>query len=151
MDSVRTVGIIFHQKNDASFDAVQGIIRELKETGKKVSVIGYIDANFIPEFYRIRKGFHFFCKQDINWYSIPEPAFVEDFIRERFDLLIDLSIEDHFPLEYIFALSTARFKAGKFVQGSDHADLSIDIGSNRDVFYLTQQIKHYLSLINTKY
>ncbi len=144
------VGVLFKQTDEENFEAVQDCVRMLAEGGKQVFVIGYVDSKEIPDFYLLRKGFNFFCRNDINWYGIPQPAFVNDFIEREFDLLIDLSLDNVFPIDYIFAISKARFKTGEYAVRAEHADLSIDTGLNRNVGYLTQQIYHYLSILNKK-
>jgi hypothetical protein len=145
-----TVGIVFHQTDDKNFTAIQDFLKSLSAEGKQISAIGYIDSQKIPDFYLLRKGFNFFCTEDLNWFFHPEPAFVNDFIEREFDILINLSIDNVFPVEYIYALSKAKFKTGKFRNGSTYADLAIDIKDNRDVSYLIQHITHYLRIINKK-
>ncbi len=150
MADARTVGIIFHQEDNKSFEAVQRFVETLAKEGKQISVIGYIESKIIPDIYLLRKGYSFFCLKDLNWFCSPKPSFVYDFIEKDFDLLINLSIDSLFPVEYIYALSKAKFKVGKYTNGSEHADLLIDIKSSRDINYLIQQIIYYLSIINKK-
>jgi hypothetical protein len=145
-----TIGILFHQSDDKSFAAVQDLLKSLASEGKQIAAIGYIDSRKIPDFYLLRKGFNFFCIADLDWFYQPEPTFISDFIEREFDILINLSIDNRFPVEYIYALSKAKFKTGKYRNGSSHADLSIDIKNNRDVSYLIQHIIHYLRIINKK-
>lgn len=144
---VSAVGVIFNQTDEKNFEYVQEYVRTMAADGKQVFGIGYVNSKEIPDFYLLRNGFNFFCRKDINWYGIPQPVFVNDFIEREFDLLIDLSIDNIFPVEYIFSLSRAKFKTGHYAIRAQHADLSIDIGSSRDVGYLTKQINHYLGLL----
>lgn len=145
-----TVGILFQPVDDKSFETVKLFLKSLTEEGKQIFAIGYVDSPKIPDFYLLRKGINFFCKHDLSLFFRPEPVFVDDFIEREFDLLINLSVDNLYPLEYIYALSKAKFKAAKSLNGSDHSDLTIDIKTNRDVEFLIQQITHYLSLINKK-
>ena len=52
---------------------------------------------------------------------------VDAFIKEPFDLLINLSLEDYYPIRYIIALSPALFKVGKFDANEIYLDFMIDI------------------------
>jgi hypothetical protein len=62
--------------------------------------------------------------------------------------LIDLNINNDFPLEYISTLSVATFKVGATGSYRDEEfDLTINIGENQSTKYLVTQIKHYLSMI----
>ncbi len=150
MVDAQTVGIVFKLSDDAVFRAVNDYLKELTAEGKQVFVIGYIDAREIPDTWLLRKGYNFFCMKDLNLYFIPELPFVKDFLKREFDLLINLSIDRTFPVDYIFAVSKAKFKTGKFFEGYDYSDLAIDIKESRDVGYLTEQMTHYLRIIHPK-
>jgi hypothetical protein len=145
-----TVGIIFHDIDVPSFKSIQGFLKSLAADGKQIYAIGFLEAEEIPDFYLLRRGFDFFCLADINWFGKPEVDFIEEFIKMEFDLLINLSIDNLFSLEYIYAMSKARFKVSNYINGSRHADLIINIKERRDVGYLIEQISHYLSIINKK-
>lgn len=150
LSDAANVGIIFQQTDNQSFEAVRLFIKSLEAVGKKVFALGYVDSRKIPDFYLLRKGYNFFCQEDLNWYFRPGAAVVNDFLEKEFDLVINLCIDNFFPVEYIYALSKARFRAGKFISGSEYSDLSIDIKDSRDINYLIGQITHYLSIINSK-
>ncbi len=147
---IMTVGVIFQATDNKDFESVNEFIKELKAEGKEISVIGYIESEKIPDSYLLRKGYQFFCTKQLNWYYSPKLPFIDDFIEKEFDLLINLSLDNLFPLYYLFALSKARLKAGKHFDSSEYSDLSIDIKNRRDVRYLTEQITHYLKIINQK-
>jgi hypothetical protein len=150
LEDAGTVGIIFHQTDNKSFETVQRFLKSLASEGKQIVAIGYIQSRKIPDFYLLRRGFNFFCVKDLNWYCRPEPEFAKEFMHREFDILINLSMDNLFPVEYIYALSRARFKAGKFTNGSGYTDLAIDIKESRDIEYLIENISHYLRLINKK-
>lgn len=147
---VRSIGVLFMKTDNKDFEVVQSFVRSLREDGKDVFAIGYVEAREIPDFYLLRRGFNFFCMHDLNWFYRPEPVFVSDFINREFDLLINLSIDNPFPLDFIYALSKARFKAGMLTDGYGHSDLAIDIKEKKDIEYLIQQLTHYLYIINKK-
>lgn len=144
-----SIGIVLHQVDNDIFEVIQNFIRELINEGKKVKTVGYVDLKTIPDHFLLRKGVSFFCREELNWYSVPEADFIDQFINEEFDLLIDLSLINYFPVEYIFALSRARFKVSRFNEGNSHADLCIDIKSKTDISYLIQQLNHYLRQIKS--
>ncbi|MFP4365680.1 MAG: DUF6913 domain-containing protein [Bacteroidales bacterium] len=150
LEDATRIGVIFHQTDYNSFESVQKFLKKLAEDGKQIFAIGFIEKKEIPQEYVLKKGFNFFCLKELNWYFKPEPVFVADFIERDFDLLINLSIDNVFPVDYIFALSNARFKVGKYSAEYEFADLSIDIKKSGDIDYLIMQISHYLSEINVK-
>jgi hypothetical protein len=145
-----TIGILFHHIDNDSLRSVHDFIKKLTKEGKQVIAIGYIETKEIPDFYLLKRGFDFFCLKDLNWHYKPEAEFLQDFTDREFDLLINLSMDNFFPVEYIYALSRAKFKAGRYTPDYDYDDMTIDIKDNRDVKFLIQQISHYLGLIKSK-
>ncbi len=147
---ISLVGVIFQPTRKQDFESVNEFIKELKAEGKQIFAIGYLESEEIPDSYLLRKGYHFFCTKELNWYFRPESPFIDDFLEREFDLVINLSLETLFPVDYIFALSKARLKAGKYFDNSEYSDISIDIKNSCDVRYLAEQITHYLKIINKK-
>jgi hypothetical protein len=110
--------------------------------------MGFVDDQEIPDHYLLRKGFQFFCQKDLKWSKVPGVPFVRDFSVKTFDILFDLSLEDHFPVNYILKLSPATYKIGRLVKHTEY-DLMIDIEKEISINYLIEQIRHYLSIIHT--
>ncbi|NJM15859.1 MAG: hypothetical protein HC896_11270, partial [Bacteroidales bacterium] len=68
----------------------------------------------------------------------PISVTVESFIQTKFDILINLSLEPSYPIEYVVALSNAQFKVGKFEQDNLHLDLMIDLTKEMETFRTIQ-------------
>ncbi len=127
VEDARHVGIIYNATESVSFEIIRGLVKDLAHDSRKVTVLGYVDSKKLIDNYLYRKGFEFFSKNELNWYFKPVSPVVEQFIKEPFDLLIDLSLEDHYPIRYIAALSPAKFKTGKYSPDEDILDFMIDI------------------------
>ena len=151
MDDAKTFGIIFEASNKDHVELVKKYAGYLKEMRKKVKVIGYCDAKEIPEFTYSRLEYEFFLKKDLSWYFKPSGMEIDNFIREEFDVLIDLNLEDHFPLQYIAALSRAKCKVGKFSnEKKEIYDLMIEVDPDKSFKYFLRQVDTYLVMINKK-
>ena len=88
-------------------------------------------------------------KSDLNFWFIPSSEAMAEVMEEDFDLLIDLSLADDFPVKAIFALSKAKLKAAAAISyRNEFGDVLIDIKSQPQTAYLITQLKHYLSQIN---
>lgn len=85
---------------------------------------------------------------DLNWWGIPKPDKIGDFIEMQFDLLLCLAQETNYSVEYIIALSNSKFKIGSSQNDQNHFDLNIKIGENKDVMYLAKQQIFYLAQLN---
>jgi hypothetical protein len=127
ISDARHIGIIYNATEFVSFEIIRNLVKELTHNSAKVTVLGYVDSKKLIDHYLYRKGFDFFSKNELNWYSKPVSPVVEHFIEEKFDLLISLSLEEYYPIRYITALSPALFKAGKYSDNEHYLDFMIDI------------------------
>jgi hypothetical protein len=147
--TARSAGILFSCRNEAEFEAVKEFKQFLESEAIDTSVLGYVDDQEVPDHYLLRKGFSFFCQKDLKWSKVPGVLFVNDFSRQPFDILFDLSLEDHFPVNYVLKLSPASYKVGRLVTHKEY-DLMINIDKETSIVFLIEQIRHYLSIIHTK-
>lgn len=85
---------------------------------------------------------------DLNWWGIPKPEKVNDFLDMNFDLLLNIAFEPNFAVDYVTALSKARFKIGSSPNNENHFDLNINVGENKDPLYLAKQQIFYLAQLN---
>ncbi|QIA07988.1 hypothetical protein G0Q07_09725 [Draconibacterium halophilum] len=85
---------------------------------------------------------------DLNWWGIPKPEKVSDFIEMKLDLLLCLASEKNYAVDYITALSHAKFKIGSSETDNSYFDLNIKIGQNKDTMFLAQQQIFYLAQLN---
>lgn len=145
-ETAQSAGILFSPANEESFNEVKNFLTFLSDNDMKVIALGYYPGKKIPAPYLMRKGINLYCNTDLNWYYKPKNELIDQFIKQEFDILFDLNLEDYFTTKYVGSLSKASFKVGKSHENAYH-DLVIDIHKNNTVEYLTEQIKHYLKLI----
>ena len=87
---------------------------------------------------------------DLNWWGIPKPETTQDFMSVHFDLLLNIALKQNFVLDYITALTPAKFKVGTSNHEINYFDLNINIGENQDTMFLVKQQIFYLSQLNKK-
>ena len=150
-ESARKIGIIFYASTGAEFDHAMGLVNFLTEKNIDVALLVYCPEKEVPQNFFLRKHSKVFTKKDLNWYNKPLPLFVEKFISINFDILIDLSMQEVFPLRWVATLSLAKFKVGALHYYGNPNDLMISLKSNQDIGFLITQIKHYLNLINNRF
>jgi hypothetical protein len=139
IEEARNIGIIYNATEYISFEIIRNLVKELSSDSRKVTVLGYVDSKKLIDHYLYRKGFDFFSKNELNWYSRPVSSVVDNFIKEPFDLLINLSLEDHYPIRYITALSPAVLKAGRYHPDEKHLDFMIDIEKEKQTMKSLRQ------------
>ena len=71
---------------------------------------------------------------------------IDNFLREDYDILIDLSLKKFYPLTYLAVASPAKFKVGRCRNDISVYDLSIDNSKKQNLAYLIDKIDHYLNL-----
>ena len=73
---------------------------------------------------------------------------VQGFIEKEFDLLIDVTLEEHRPLKVVGGLSRARCKVGRFSEeNTRYYDLMIKVDKKQNLAEFISQIQHYLTII----
>lgn len=130
--SAKQVGIIFDATNPIYFETIKNLVKDLNHKKIEVTVLGYINHKDVPELYLYRKGFDFFTRNELNWKFIPESAIVTGFINKPFDILINLTLDQSFPIRYVASRSKAHFKVATFDQWEYLFDMTIDLQKERE-------------------
>jgi hypothetical protein len=146
-ETSKNIGVIFKTDIQSDFELVKRFLQFLTEQDNKVVAICFVDSKKVPDYYLLRKGFNFFSRGELSFFFIPKSQFILDFIERPFDILIDLSIDSNFPLNYISYLSKAKFKIGKQKKQQDQFDVMIDTTKDNTVEALITQIKHYVPVL----
>ena len=60
----------------------------------------------------------------------PKTEITGDFIKTRFDILIDLGSKEYYPMDYVLRMSDASFKIGKFGENTPF-DFMLNIDNNK--------------------
>jgi len=151
LNNAKSIGIIYNDNEQKSNEIIKEFVSFLSQKDIQVYVVEFINKKIKSENYIKKKGFNYFSLNDLNWFYKPKSIIVDEFINNDFDILIDLSLNNNcFPVQYINALSKAKFKIGKFYETPNFYDFMINIDSNNDLSFFIEQIKHYLSMINSK-
>ena len=148
-DNAKTIAILFDSTDKSDYELMKKYVSYLREYHKKVKVIGFYNVKEVPDFAYSKLEYDFFSIKSLNLIGKPKPLFVEQFIEEEFDLLIDLNLNNRFPLKYISSLSKAQFKVGNYSKkNTSMYDLMIDISKTPNLKYFMQQVDVYLAMIN---
>lgn len=150
LDLAQTVGVIFSANSQESYDRASKFANFMINTKEiQVFALGYVDNKQMLKFFSDKRGFKFFSSKNCNWYGKPKNPSVDFFIDKQFDILIDLSLEHSFPIEYIVSLSKSKLKVGRFEERKDHIyDFMIDVSKQPTLDNLINQIELYLSIVN---
>ena len=148
-ENSKSIGILFDATQKDDLELATRYVKYLKDHKKRIKAIGFFQGKTIPDMVFSKLEFDYFTKKDLNWYFKPMPGFVDQFIDEEFDILIDLNLDLAFPLQYISELSKAKFKIGKFQEGNTHYDFMIDVPEDKGIKYFLRNLDLYIQQINT--
>ena len=142
LDLAKTAGVLWDIDQKESFERVEN---ELRNAGIKSSGLCYFPTKkaVVPEDIT-----GFTRKQTRCWTEIPKTQLAEDFIHQKFDILIDLTGQKYFPAVYLTALSESAFKIGYSGYPVNYFDLNIEFGEQPETSQLADQILYYLKRIN---
>lgn len=148
---VKTIGILFDAGSKEEFELVKKYVNYLRDMKKRVKAIGFFNQKTIPPLTYSKLEFDFFSQKELNWQNCPNSIYVKNFIADSYDLLLDLNIQDLFPLRYIATLSKARFKVGRTSERNTAIfDLMINIDQSKNLKFFLRNVDEYLFLINKK-
>ena len=135
---IEQVGLLFEVGEVDERHEAEAFAQFLKKQGKKVFLLGYLDDQTKET---LHFPFNFFKRNDVNWLGIPKGDVIQHFYAKKFDLLVNLSLKKHKPLEYICATVSASVKIGPIPGHSEHSyDVIVDTGSNGTVRDLRNEI-----------
>ncbi len=143
--TAKYVGVVCATEDEASTSLLKDFLHLLTQKGIKYLVLGYFDGKKIPDNFLYWKGMEFITQNDLNFFFIPKSPAVDKFINEPFDLLINCSIKEYFPVEYVAQMSVAKCKVGTLHKDPSDYDLMFDIEKQKNVGYFLENLKLYLS------
>jgi hypothetical protein len=150
LTSAHTVALLYYVSDEPTYKMAELILSQLTAMNMKVRVVCYTDLKIIPHYFIPKITQDIITAKDVNWRFQPVKTFVKEFINAEYDILIDLSLNDHLPLLYCSALSKAGLKVGRFQE--DHRmfyDLMIHSLPDETIETFAEQVIYYLSRINT--
>jgi len=147
-NTAKTIGILFDAGNAEDLRHVKEFGKYLASIHIEFSTLGYLDSEIVSDDLLFLGNINIFCQKDLDFFFRPSHRDALEFMSKRFDILIDLSLKNHYPLRYIANLSPAIFKVGQYTEGNTIHDLMIDIHSKPTIVYLIEQIKNYVSILN---
>lgn len=149
----RKVAIVYVVEDEAAHEHVKHYVKRIKdELGiSNIKALGFSDEKTMPHYLHAKLNFDSICQKDLNWYRIPQGNTVQNFMAEEYEIIIDLSLEDRLPIQYIMAKSRARFKVGRLSDSNKRIlDMLIDMAGSQSLPQLIQQVHHYLMMVNAK-
>lgn len=147
---VRRIGIVWDATRVNDFINLSRFYQKMNERNIEVTILGYFPEKNLPDQYTAIKFLNCIRRDEINFFYLPVSPESESFIRDRFDVLIDINFTGIFPLRCLSSLSNAAFKIGLFDSRNDGIifDMMMDIKKPVETNYYLEQIMLYLEMID---
>jgi hypothetical protein len=147
----KSIGILYDASEKQNFENMKEFFRDLKALGKNPVMLGYINQKEVTFHPLARPEADYFYINELNWFEKPSGRVVQNFVDVSFDILINVSTIDHFPLDYIAAASKAGFKVGRANAKTNAIyDMTLAIDENADIQTFAYLIVHYLNNLNNQ-
>lgn len=143
----KSVGIIFNGSKEENIKTVQEYASKLKMWGKQINMLAFSDnATTAEELKTKYPDIDFITQKEVTWYLKPKKFSSARFIKNNYDILLNLYIDECIPLQYVSAFSDAKFRVGSYQNNNLYCnDFLIDLKEDRTLPTLLNQIDNYLS------
>ncbi|MEM6316350.1 MAG: hypothetical protein AAF960_01695 [Bacteroidota bacterium] len=121
----QSVGFLLNATDKNDWEIVTAYINQLKKQTQTIQVLAFEDTKECTE----DLPFDVFCKKDLDWLWRPKEAIQRQFKQHQFDLLINCSQTDCFPLEYLAVSANANYKIGALTDYPNNYDLMLEAKS----------------------
>lgn len=144
------IGFLYDATDVHDTDTMKAYVKSLRSTFKKdVLAMGFVDRKTTHAGQFSQLGLDFFTRKDLSFHMIPNDPIVDNFINERFDILVNLNTAKMFPLRYIAAKSKAKFKVGCYSKSSaEYFDMMVKFDANAPLKIIIEEIEHFLKIIH---
>ncbi len=141
------IGILFDSTNEDNIPIIINYVKKLEKARKQVKLLGFIDSNRAAT---DNLNYDTFSRRNITWYFKPVNGKTDHFTDYKFDILINASLGDIPPLEYITTFSQARFRVGPYDAEKMHCyDLMINPTNDSLESYI-DEVHYFLETINSQ-
>jgi len=149
MKDIKTIGIVYDASEEETYAIVSNFVRTFQEDQKIVRTLGFVNFRSLPHYCFPKLSYDYFTKRDLNIYYKPVNAKVNEFVKEEFDVVIDLCMKDCFPIRYVAGLSIAKLKIGLYGEKySGIYDFMLNVDNTISLTDFIKEITHYLNIIN---
>jgi hypothetical protein len=149
-NDMKRIGILYNADSNEHEMLVQQFANELRESGKKVLLMGFVNQKDLPHQKKPHISNEYFWKAHLNFIGLPITEKIGKFCNEPFDLLINMYFNDELPLQAMSLRSKALFKIGyNSALALPVNNMLIDTGNNKNPLTVGRQMIHYLQAIKS--
>ena len=151
IDSAANIGILYCGDNAADVELMKKYIHTLRDMGKQVKSLGFINVKEVPPGLNGSASHQYFSLKELNWYCKPSSGFIHNFVNEEFDMLLDFGLPTQLPIMFITSICKAKCKVGRYLEKYvDLYDVMIEADESKKLDYVVKTTHDYMMLLNKK-
>src|SRR4051812_36771824 len=91
-EDANSIGVLYDATDERNSESVKNYVKSIRSNFKKdILAMGYVDKKVLPQSQFAQFGLDFFTRKDLNFKMIPSNPVINNFIKEKFDILINLN------------------------------------------------------------
>lgn len=147
-DKAKEIGIIYNADDVQNENKAQQFATDLRNEGKKVMLMGFINAKELPAKRMPQINSEYYWKEKLSFFNLPNADKIGQFPNIQFDILFNIYNDENISLQGLSVMSKAKYQLGAQMNlATQIFDMTIDTGNNKDVYYLAKQMEFYLKAI----
>ena len=146
---VRSIGLLYFLPDESTYKTIESLVEQLSALKIRTRIVAYHNGKITPHYFIPKLQQDIITQKSIGFNLKPTGIFVNDFINEPFDVLIDLSLSCHYPLLHLAAMSKAHMKVGRHTELHEKIfDFMINVNDDISLPEYIELVIHYLKKIN---
>lgn len=145
--SAKTILLLFESDMQERNVQIKALIKQLQADGKEVNAWGYVRKKEAES--SVLRDYRVLSERDYTFLGMPQDTIRQEIANRRYDILIDLNMNNLLPLKYLSLYAEADFRAGRQTEQPYMNDFMIDVKAESNPAFLFDQIIHYLKTIET--
>ncbi len=119
---------------------------------KKIVSLGYYEGAQLPNFI-VNESFKYkyFTKKELDFSRFGNSKDVQEFLKEDFEILVDLSRDFVVPIKHIVASSDAGLKIGRHsAENEEFFDFMVEMNNSSPVSHFIKEVNTFLTKVKPK-
>ena len=142
-----SIAVFFDATDVNNIKIIKDFVYNFSSGKQKVSAMGYVNKSNKSFDHFSSQYFDYFSNKYLNWFGKPYRHLITNFLDYEYDILIDLSLKNHYPLNYLLKASTAKYKIGASKKDITIFDQEINSDEISNLSALITKITNYLTQV----
>ena len=110
LSKLKRLAILFDANDNQDVVAVKSLLKYFLDKNIDVSILGFVDKKEMDEVHLSTLYINYFNLKDTNFLGIPNSKKTHIFLAQKYDMLVNLSLNNSFPPKYLALKSKSKFK-----------------------------------------